>query len=112
MSKFKIFISVIFFSFLLIGTSVIKNETRELEKKINVLTKAHAQKEKNLNEVQLDYYYLTSPSIIEKKIEHLGIKKYIHMEYSNIFLSIENFINIQNKHVMQKTLDEKKVQKK
>ena len=112
MSKFKIFISVIFFSFLLIGTSAIKNETRELEKKINVLTKAHAQKEKNLNEVQLDYYYLTSPSIIEKKIEHLGIKKYIHMEYSKIFLSIENFINIQNNHVMHKTLDEKKAQKK
>lgn len=112
MSKFKIFISIIFFSFLLIGTSAIKNETRELEKKINVLTKTHAQKEKNLNEVQLDYYYLTSPSIIEKKIEHLGIKKYIHMEYSKIFLSIENFINIQNNHVMHKTLDEKKAQKK
>ncbi len=78
MSKFKIFISIIFFSF----------------------------------EVQLDYYYLTSPSMIEKKIEHLGIKKYIHMEYSNIFLSIENFINIQSKHVTHKTLDEKKVQKK
>ena len=112
MSKFKIFISIIFFSFLLVGTSAIKNETRELEKKINILTKANAQKERNFNEVQLDYYYLTSPSMIEKKIEHLGIKKYIHMEYSNIFLSIENFINIQNKHVMQKTLDEKKVQKK
>ena len=112
MSKFKIFISVIFFSFLLIGTSAIKNETRELEKKINVLTKAHAQKEKNLNEVQLDYYYLTSPSIIEKKIEHLGSKKYIHMEHSKIFLSMENFINIQNKQAMQKTLDEKKIQKK
>ena len=83
-----------------------------LKKKINVLTKAYAQKERNFNEVQLDYYYLTSPSMIEKKIEHLGIKKYIHMEYSNIFLSIENFINIQSKHVMHKTLDEKKVQKK
>ena len=35
MSKLKIFISIIFFSFLLIGTSAIKNETRELEKKIN-----------------------------------------------------------------------------
>ena len=34
------------------------------------------------------------------------------MEYSKIFLSIENFINIQNNHVMHKTLDEKKAQKK
>ena len=112
MSKFKIFISIIFFSFLLIGTSAIKNETRELEKKINILTKAYSQKERDFNEVQLDYYYLTSPSMIEKKIEHLGIKKYIHMEYSKIFQSIENFINIQNKHVMRKTFDEKKIQKK
>ena len=95
MFKFKIFISTIIFSFLLIGTSLIKNETRELEKKINILTKTNTQKKRNLNEVQLDYYYLTSPSMIEKKIEHLGVKKYIHMEYSKIFLSMENFVNIQ-----------------
>ena len=112
MFKFKIFISIIIFSFLLIGTSSIKNETRELEKKINILTKTYIQNERNFNEAQLDYYYLTSPTIIEKKIEHLGIKKYIHMDYSKIFLSIENFINIQNKHAMQKILDEKKIQKK
>ena len=112
MSKFKIFISIIIFSFLLIGTSSIKNETRELEKKIDILTKTFSQKERNFNEAQLDYYYLTSPSMIEKKIEHLGIKKYIHMEYSKIFLSMENFVNIQNQHAMQKALDEKKIKKK
>ena len=39
---------------------------------------------------------------MEKKIEHLGIKKYIHMEYSRIFLSIESFKNIQNKQAMWK----------
>ena len=75
MFKLKIFISVIIFSFLLIGTSSIKNEARELEKKINFLTKALAQKERTLSKVQLDYHYLTSPSMIETKIEHLGIKK-------------------------------------
>ena len=112
MFKLKILISIIIFSFLLIGTSSIKNETRELEKKIDILTKTFSQKERNFNEAQLDYYYLTSPSMIEKKIEHLGIKKYIHMEYSKIFLSMENFVNIQNQHAMQKTLDEKKIQKK
>ena len=112
MIRLKIFISIIIFSFLLIGTSSIKNETRELEKKINILTKAHAKKERTLSEVQLDYHYLTSPSMIEIKIEHLGLKKYLHMEHSKIFLSMENFINIQNKQAMQKTLDEKKIQKK
>ena len=69
MFKLKIFISIIIFSFLLIGTSSIKNETRELEKKINILTKAHAKKERTLSEVQLDYHYLTSPSMIEMKID-------------------------------------------
>ena len=39
MFKFKILISITIFSFLLIGTSSIKNETRELEKKINILSK-------------------------------------------------------------------------
>ena len=102
MFKLKIFISIIIFSFFLIGTSSIKNETREIEKKINILSENNAKKEKNLNEVQLDFYYLTSPSIMEKKIEHLGIKKYIHMEYSRIFLSIESFKNIQNKQAMWK----------
>ena len=102
MFKLKIFISVVIFSFFLIGTSSIKNKTREIEKKINILSENNLKKEKNLNEVQLDFYYLTSPSIMEKKIEHLGIKKYIHMEYSRIFLSIESFKNIQNKQAMWK----------
>ena len=35
-------------------------------KKINILSENNL-KEKNLNEVQLDFYYLTSPSIMEKK---------------------------------------------
>ena len=35
MFKLKIFISVTIFSFLLITTSIIKNQTREIEKKIN-----------------------------------------------------------------------------
>ncbi len=112
MFKFKILISITIFSFLLIGTSSIKNETRELEKKINILIKNNVQKEKNLNEVQLDFYYLTSPLMIESKIKHLGVKQYIHMEYSKIFLSLENFMNIQNKHVMNQNLNEKKIQKK
>ena len=74
MLKLRILFSIVIFSFLLIGTSSIKNETRELEKKIYILKKNNLQKERNLNEVQLDFYYLTSPSIIESKIEHLGVK--------------------------------------
>ena len=64
MLKFKIILSFSIFSLLLIGTSLIKNETREIEKKIYIKSKKIFLKEKNLNETQLDFFYLSSPSII------------------------------------------------
>ena len=64
MFKIKIFISVITFSILLIVTSIIKNQTRETEKKIHNLSKIITAKEKDLNESQLDFTYLSSPLII------------------------------------------------
>ena len=48
MFKLKIFISIVIFSFFLIGTSSIKNETREIEKKINILSENNAKKKKIL----------------------------------------------------------------
>ena len=67
MFKIKILISITIFSSLLVFTSIIKNQTREIEKKIFNLSKLNSFKEKDLNESQLDFSYLTSPSIIEKK---------------------------------------------
>ena len=67
MFKIKIFTSIIIFSFLLIGTSIIKNHTREIERKIFKISKSIQKKERDHNESQLDFYYLTSPSSIEKK---------------------------------------------
>ena len=101
MFKIKIIISLLFFSSLLFGTSIIKNETREIEKNIYQLNKKINQKEKNLNESQLDFFYLTSPLMIEKKIKNLDIERYLPMEYSKIFLSILNFNNLQNKYANQ-----------
>ena len=69
MHKTKIFSAVIIFSFLLVGTSVVKNKTRETEKKIyNIIEKVNYL-EKDVNETELDYSYLTSPMMIEQKIE-------------------------------------------
>ena len=84
----------IIFTFLLIGTSIIKNQTREIEKKIYNISNKIFLKEKDLNESQLDFFYLTSPSIIERKIEHLDYNHYFPMEYSNIFLSMNNFLGL------------------
>ena len=112
MFKTKILISIIIFTFLLIGTSIIKNQTREIEKKIYNISNKIFLKEKDLNESQLDFFYLTSPSIIERKIEHLDYNHYFPMEYSNIFLSMNNFLGLKNKLAIQKIPNEKKIQKK
>ncbi len=112
MFRIKILISIFTFSLLLFGTSIIKNQTRELEKKIVDLNKLIIKQEKDLNETQLDFYYLTSPSMIEKRIKNLDNVKYSHMEYSKIFLEISYFFDLRNKLVNQNIQNEKKIQKK
>ena len=108
MFKFKIISSILIFTFLLIGTSYIKNQTRELEKKIFNLSKITHNQEKNLSELQLDFSYLSSPSIIEMKIENLQDNKYSPIENSKIFLSISSFTDLQKKFVIKKDHEEKK----
>ena len=109
-TKFIISISV-FITFLLV-TSVIKNKTRITEKKISNLKKVIAAKEKNVNEAELDFYYLTSPKELEKKLNLLGFKDYQPIKYSNIYLNISDLNKIQNKTSNLKNFDGKKIQKK
>tara|TARA_Y100000996_G_scaffold381709_1_gene336378 strand:+ start:260 stop:571 length:312 start_codon:yes stop_codon:yes gene_type:complete len=97
--RFKIFISIIIFSTFLILTSLIKNETREVEKKIFNLSLEINLKEKDFVESQLDFSYLTSPAMIENKIEQLDYYMYQPMEYSKIFLDLSNFIDLKKKFV-------------
>ena len=111
MFKINILISVLVFSLLLIFTSFIKNQTRITEKKIFNISKIINSKETDFNESQLDFFYLSSPSIIEKKIEHLDSGQYVPMEYSKIFLSISNFIELQNKVAIQGSQNDKKKKK-
>ena len=108
MFKFKIISSITIFVFLLIGTSYIKNQTREIEKRIFSLSKTIHNQEKNLSELQLDFSYLSSPSIIEMKIENLQDNKYSPIENSKIFLSISSFTDLQKKFVIKKDHEEKK----
>ena len=111
MFKLKVLTSVLIISFLLVVTSIIKNETRKLEKEIFIFEKKIFKKSKDLNESELDFYYLTSPSMIEKKIEYLDRNNYIVMEHSKIFLSISNFVEIENKYAIKKNKNEKKTNK-
>jgi hypothetical protein len=111
MFKSKVALSVTVFVFFLIITSIIKNQTRIVEKQINQLSKKISLKEKDLNESQFDFYYLTSPILIEKKIKNLGYNLYLPMEHSKIFLNLSNFTNIQNKITILKSQHEKEIKK-
>ncbi len=108
MFKLKILFSVLIFSLLLIITSFIKNQTREIEKEIFYISKKIHNKEKDLNESQLDFFYLSSPSIIEKKIENLDSIQYFPMDYSKIFLNLNSFTSLKNKFVIKKNDSQKK----
>jgi hypothetical protein len=97
MFKLKTITLTIIFLTLLIITSIIKNQTRITEKKLYKLNKNIILKEKDVNESQLDFYFLTSPAEIEKKVKILGQNNYSPIQNSNLFLNLSNFINIQNK---------------
>ena len=111
MFRLKIFITIIVFLFLLIITSIIKNQTRVVEKKIYKLSEKIALKEKDINESQLDFYFLTSPAHLEKKIIVLSQNNYSPIKNSKIFLKLSNFINLQNKISIFNNQNEKKTKK-
>ena len=62
---------------------------------------------KDINETQLDFYYLTSPVEIEKKFKLIGFEIYKPIKYSNIFFDISHFIEINNKISKLKIFNEK-----
>ena len=77
MFKLKLIIPITFFLILLIITSIIKNQTRITEKNIYNLNKKITLKEKDINESQLDFYFLSTPAEVEKKIRLLGWNNYL-----------------------------------
>ena len=72
----KFIFSLLIFTFFLIITSIIKNQSRILEKHIIGLNDNILLKEKNLSEAQLEFFYLSSPSQIEKKIKSKDLEKF------------------------------------
>ena len=112
MFKSKFFVSsVVFISFLII-TATIKNKTRIIEKNINNLSSKVLLTEKNLNEAQLEFFYLTSPTEIENRLSLLGLENYKPIEYSNIYFDISDLINNNTTTSKLKNFNEKKIQKK
>ena len=78
MLKVKLIISISIFSILLGITSVIKTKTRIIEKNIYKIDRKIAAIEKDLYESQLDYFYLSSPSNLSKRIKELDFIEYLY----------------------------------
>ena len=108
MFKTKLTISISIFITLLVITSIIKNKTRVIEKQISYFNSKILLNKKDVNESQLDFYYLSSPKEIEKRISTIGFSNYQPISYSKIFFDISHFTNIKNKVSNLKKLNEKK----
>ena len=112
MFKINLTISIFIFSILLGVTSAIKNKTRIIEKSIYKIDKKIAAIEKDLHETQLDYFYVSSPGYLSKKITQLAFIEYIPMDFSRIYFSYRDFADSQKKITTLKIENEKKKQKK
>ena len=109
MFKTKFIISMTIFVTFLTITSIIKNKTRVTEKHISHLKEVILMKKKNVNESELDFHYLTSPVVLEKKLNLIGYNNYQPIKYSNIYFNIFDLTKIHNKF---SNLNDKKIQKK
>jgi hypothetical protein len=90
----KLIICSIYVSFF-IAIPIIKNETRLIEKKIQIYTSQILFLEKNLLEANLEFQYLTSPEILTNKINENIDTKYNNLKISEIYLNFEDFISEQ-----------------
>ena len=112
MFKINLIISICIFSVLLGITSVIKNQTRIIEKNILRIDGKIALIEKDLHETELDYFYLSSPKNLSQKIRDLDFIEYTPMDFSRIYLNYKDFINSQKNITKFKMKNEKKTKKK
>ena len=107
MPKINIILVIFVFSIMLGITSLIKNQTRVIEKNIFKIERNIAIIKKDLHETELDYYYLSSPNYLSEKIKDLSLIEYTEMDFSKIYLNFEDFINSQKKITILKNKNEK-----
>ena len=95
-NKKKLIILLIYFSFF-ITIPIIKNETRLIEKKIQTHKTQIKLLETNFSEAYLEFQYLSSPEILEKKVKQNLDINYNNLKTSQIYLSFDDYINEQKK---------------
>ena len=108
----KLFFSLAVFTFFLIITSLVKNQSRIIEKQIKGLNIKIIAKEKNISEAEMEFSYLSSPNEIEKKFNSGDLEKFEPIKYSNIFFDVNNFNTLEKKLSNLINIDEKKIRKK
>jgi len=108
----KLFFSLAVFTFFLIITSLVKNQSRIIEKQIKSLNINIIAKEKNISEAEMEFSYLSSPNEIEKKFNSGDLEKFEPIKYSNIFYDVHDFNILEKKLSNLIIIDEKKIRKK
>ena len=87
----KLFFSLAVFTFFLIITSLVKNQSRIIEKQIKGLNIKIIAKEKNISEAEMEFSYLSSPNEIEEKFNIGDLEKFEPIKHSNIFYDVDDF---------------------
>jgi hypothetical protein len=85
------------FSFLLTITSIIKNQTRIIEKNIYKIDRKILVLKKDLSETELDYFYLSSPNNLSNRTKDLALIDYVPMDFSRIYLNYNDFLDSKKK---------------
>ena len=108
----KLLFSLAVFTIFLIITSLVKNQSRVLEKQIKGLNSNIVAKEKNISEAEMEFSYLSSPNEIVKKFNNRDLEKFEPIKHSNIFHDIYDFNILEKKLSNLINIDEKKIGKK
>ena len=95
-NKKKLIILLAYVSFF-IAIPIIKNETRLIEKKIQKYKTEIKILEKNLSEAYLEFEYLSSPEVLEEKVNRNIDINYDNLNIFQIYLNFDDFINEQKK---------------
>ena len=93
----SIIISLCIFFILMIFTSFIKSKTRNTERDIKKLEKEIFILEKELNNANIDFVYLSSPEKLKENLDKFDQKKYFSFDYSRFFLSTDEFLKHSSK---------------
>ena len=108
----KLLFSLAIFTFFLIITSLVKNQSRIIEKQIKGLNINIIAKEKNISEAEMEFSYLSSPNEIEKKFNSGDLDKFEPIKPSNIFYDAQDLNTLEKKLSNLINIDEKKIRKK